>query len=262
MNDLLETAIDAAKTAGKIIEENYAKERSSSFKDDTAVHIVTATDLAAEKAILAKIQAAYPTHAYFSEEAGSSPNVSDYIWSIDPLDGTTNFVQGIAHFCVSIGLSYQDQRLLGVVYDPINNHLFTAEKNQGATLNNTPLRGGQKNNLARCVISINRASNVVEIKRCSSALGTIMLKTRTPRILGSTALAVSYAAAGKLDAVIGYGINYYDAAAAALIAEEAGLVVSTFDNQPWQPAVDRSADLLITNQALHKDFLTLIKQAS
>jgi myo-inositol-1(or 4)-monophosphatase len=255
---MLKTAIKAAKAAGQIIEDNFQSDTSQSYKNPE--HIVTKTDLAAEKAIIDIIQEKYPNHSFFSEEAGAIKKESEYTWVIDPLDGTTNFIHHIKFFSVSIALVHNNSIQLGVVFSPLTNELFTAQANKGSQLNDQTIHVSKLEDINKAVVFLGR--NALSEKADhfgSSIFHHTAQKTRTQRILGSAALETCYTACGRFDAQIINNCNFYDAAAGAIIAQEAGAKVTNFSNQPWQPPIDGSQDLLIANPSLHPQFTSFLK---
>lgn len=255
---LLDTAIKAAQTAGQLIKDNFKTDTSQSYKNSS--QIVTKTDLAAEKAIIDIIQAKYPDHSFFSEEAGAIDNNSEYTWVIDPLDGTTNFVHHLKFFCVSIALVRKNTIQLGVVFSPLTNELFTAQIDKPSQLNNQPIQVSKLQDINKAVVFIGRNSLPEKTNRLGSSIFYHTAQnTRTQRILGSAALEICYTACGRFDAQIINNCNFYDAAAGAIIAQQAGATVTDFSGQPWQPPVDGSQDLLIANPSLHPQFTSFLK---
>jgi len=246
MSQELDIAITAAQTAGNIIATNYQQPITTKYKANH--QLVTDTDLASDQAIKSVISAQFPNHAFFSEETGLSKNNSDFLWIIDPLDGTTNFAHHLGNFCVSIALTYKQSRQVGVVYNPLTQELFTAEKNQGAYLNNQPIQPATTKNINNAVIAISRGI----YQRLTNAV-------RSYRVLGSTALSLCYVACGRLDAQADHQLNYYDAAAGALIAAEAGATLTDFSNQPWQPSLTHKSHLLCAPPQIHQQLINVIQ---
>ncbi len=255
----LAVAIKAAQAAGQIIKNNFRVDNSESFK--TPDQSVTKTDLAADKKIFDIIRESFPNHAYFSEEAGMDKTRSDYVWVIDPLDGTTNFSHHLSYFCVSIALVHKQRLQLGVIYNPISDELFTAQKDEGARLNQQLIHIPDRvKKSVDAVVSLSRHSCLEEKTRhATSIFSHITKNTRTSRVFGSAALELAHLAAGCFDAHIHNGCNFYDAAAGVIIALEAGAVASDFSGSPWQPPVDGRQDLLVTSAALQPQFLSLLK---
>ena len=138
MNSFLDVAIETAREAGAILLAEYGRPADISYKGE--VDIVTQADRRSEQAIIAKLRTHFPKHSIVAEEGGGSESESAFRWHVDPLDGTTNFAHGYPCFCVSIGLEYKEKIVLGVVYDPSLDELFTAEKGKGAWLNKQRIR--------------------------------------------------------------------------------------------------------------------------
>ena len=255
---MLSTAIKAAQAAGQIIKNNFHNDTSQSYKNPDQV--VTKTDLAAEKAIIDIIQDKYPDHSFFSEEAGAIDNKSEHTWVIDPLYGTTNFIHHIKFFCVSIALVHKNITQLGVVFSPLTDELFTAELGEKSLLNNQPIQVSKLQDIRKATVFIGRNSLPQKTSHFGSSIFHHTAKnTRTQRIMGSAALELCYTACGRFDANIINSCNFYDAAAGAIIAQQAGAKVTDFSGQPWQPPIDGSQDLLITNSSLHPHFASFLK---
>ena len=142
------TAIKAAKEAGKIILRYYSKNVNATSKGDT-YNLVTEADLASENKIISIIKSRFPDHSLLTEESGEEIHKSDYCWVIDPLDGTNNFYHKFPMFCISIALYKKGKPLIGVVFDPLKNELFFAEKNEGAFLNNKKINVSNVNKLSQ-----------------------------------------------------------------------------------------------------------------
>ena len=150
---LLADCIRWAKEAGRIQLELFRSDRldiEAKFNDSD---VVTNADKASEKAIISEIRRAYPEHSVLSEEAGCDKRMNDWLWVIDPLDGTTNYSSGLPNFCVSIGVQHKGQTVVGVVYAPYLGEIFTAVRGKGAFLNNRPIRCSTKTDIHKAVVS-------------------------------------------------------------------------------------------------------------
>ena len=152
----LETAIQAARAAGRILVERLPAEREVHVKG--LRDIVTDADLAAEQAIIQTIRTRFPTHALLTEESGESRGDAAYVWVVDPLDGTTNYSRRFPIFSVSIGLLHKGELTVGVVYDPLADRLFAAERGRGATMNGTPLHVSHIDRLGDAVRPLRRCA--------------------------------------------------------------------------------------------------------
>lgn len=215
--------------------------------------IVTAADKAAEQVLMANIHAAYPDHAILSEESGDDGRDSEFRWVIDPLDGTTNFSQGLPQFCVSIGLEHRGQRVVGVVFAPYLNELFHAVKGEGAYLNGNPLRVSGKSAISQSVVAtgfpydkdVHPVNNLDNVTR-------VMPLVRGLRILGSAAVDLCYVAAGMLDGYWEVNLHEWDVCAGLLVLEEAGGKWSYFRD-------DRNLSVLAATPDIYECLEPLIK---
>lgn len=224
--EYLDFAISMAKRAGEI-HLKYFRKRDLEMNTKLNVYdVVTVADRESEKYIIGAIKQRYPQHGIIAEESGSDHEECEYRWVIDPLDGTTNFSQGLPIFCVSIALEIQGESVLGVVYAPYLGELFTAVKGKGSYLNGQPLRCNTGKDLARSVVStgfpydkqVNPDNNIEEASR-------VIPLVRGLRRLGSAAIDLCYVAAGYLDAYWELDLKHWDVAAGQLIAKEAGVKI-------------------------------------
>lgn len=222
---LLQTSVEQVVIqAGELLLSYFNTALERHAKSDGS--FATNADLASEKLLIEKLGELLPEAGFYAEESGIS-NPSDYMWVIDPLDGTTNFAQGIAYFCVSVALTYKDERILGVVYQPCTKQLWAATKGNGATLNGEPIQVAQKSELAQAVIGC-----AVSYEIDQTLYNTIELlrsKVYSIRIMGAAALDIVHCASGQFDGVLFKGLKWWDVAAGSLIVEEAGAQGSTFE---------------------------------
>jgi myo-inositol-1(or 4)-monophosphatase len=250
---LLETAIQAARTAGQILVERLPAEREVRVKG--LRDIVTDADLAAEKAIVDIIHARFPEHALLTEETPASAVEAPYVWVVDPLDGTTNYSRRFPIFCVSIGVVRHGQLAAGVVYDPLRQHLFTVERGRGATLNGQPLHVSAVDRVAHAVVGLDWAHAHQDRRQVVALLGQIAPACGTVRGIGSAALGLCYVAAGWLDAYFNLSLRPWDMAAGLLLIEEAGGRITDITGQPWQPWGEQ---VLVSNGHVHQALLELM----
>lgn len=253
----LETAIQAARAAGRILVERLPAEREVHVKG--LRDIVTDADLAAEEAIVQTIRARFPEHALLTEEGGESTRDAAYVWVVDPLDGTTNYSRRFPIFSVSVGLVHQGELAVGVVYDPLADRLFAAERGRGATLNGAALHVSRIDRVGGTVVGLdwarsqdNRHEIVARLDRVAPACGTL-------RGIGSAALGLCYVSAGWLDAYFHIGLKPWDMAAGLLLIQEAGGRVTDLQGRPWQPWVPR---VLGSNGRVHQALLQLMEGLS
>jgi myo-inositol-1(or 4)-monophosphatase len=233
----LELATGAARRAGAIQLERYGRLERIVHKGPGDV--VTEVDHLCEELILDAIRGRFPDDAIVAEESGAhragrgkgahAVDGAERAWIVDPLDGTVNYANGIPFFCVSIALAVAGRPALGVVYDPARDELFGAVGGHGATLNGRPIRQPDKEKLSDCVISL-----ALPWRGWRRREGALRRATRVSRVLGSSALALTYVANGRFDVFVqARSLSSWDVAAAGLIAAEAGAVVSGPTGGPW-----------------------------
>ena len=266
---MLKTAQKAALAAGQILKRDYYKQAKVSFKKDYSP--VTETDLAAEKKIISVLKKNFPSHKIFSEEEGFSKNNSDYLWIIDPLDGTTNFSRHIPYFCVSIALTYTGELILGVIYDPLHDELFSAEKNKGCYFQKNPTEpdsvgfSGKKifrreaDELQSQTISLARGQGPMARNRLAKILNKIARVAKSVRMPGATALNLAHLADNRFDSLINSDCNFYDCAAGCLIAQEAGVTITDFSGKKWQLKGDERTDILAADRKYVDQYINLLK---
>jgi myo-inositol-1(or 4)-monophosphatase len=235
MHPMLNTAVKAARRAAAIINRasfdidriNVTQKRHNDF--------VTEVDQAAEHAIIEVLKTAYPDHAILAEESGASSNLrddSEYIWIIDPLDGTTNFIHGFPQYCISIALQQRGQITQAVVYDPNRNDLFTATRGAGAYLNEKRIRVARRDKLADALIGtgfpFRDKEGLDDYLQMFKILTERCAGLRRP---GAAALDLAYVAAGRLDGFFEKGLLPWDMAAGSLLIMEAGGIVGDFTGE-------------------------------
>lgn len=259
---VLPSVIDIAQQAGAIIMRYYAAPITASTKANR-IDMVTIADKEAEIYIVAALKALYPTHHIVGEEGGAQGGLLDeaeYLWFVDPVDGTTNFASKVPHFCTSIALTDKNrQPLLAVIYDPSKRELFTATRGGGAWMNGRPVRVTETTDLLDSVMAsgfpTDRATNVDNNLREWAAIVPLI---RGERRLGSAALDLAYVAAGRLDGFWEAGLNPWDAAAGVLLVEEAGGCVTDYEGEPMPQRQDKGR-YVATNGKIHAAFLEVLQ---
>jgi len=228
----LKVAIEAALEAGKILEKYFETEILREFKEDDSP--VTLADRESEDIIKKIILENFPTHSILGEETGMTQNGSEYIWHVDPLDGTRNFANGIPIFGVSIALVVNNEVIIGVVYNPICRSLSYAEKGKGAYQNDIKTLVS-KDDADHAIVTVDPGKKE-EDKKLRRELQYILPSAfvRSMRDLGSTAVELAYVARGGLEANIQLGLSTYDFAAGVLLVEEAGGKITTLEGNPWK----------------------------
>ncbi len=231
---MLNIAIKAARAAGAIINRAALDIERLTISTKSPNDFVTEVDKAAEETIIDTILAAYPSHGILGEETGTSrgnPN-SEFVWIIDPLDGTTNFIHGFPVYAVSIALAWRGQVQQAVVYDPTRNDLFYASKGKGAYLNDRRLRVSKRIKLSDCLIGTGfpfRRGD--DVKRYIDMFESVMTQCAGLRRPGAASLDLCYVAAGYYDAFFETGLSPWDVAAGSLIITEAGGLVGNFTGE-------------------------------
>ena len=232
--DELAFATDLAHRAGGVLVESYERVETIDYKSKRDV--VTNADYASEHLVIDAIKARYPNDGILAEESGEHAGVlrddgtnNGRTWVIDPLDGTVNYANGIPFYCVSIGLVVDDRPAVGVVLDPSRGDVYTATADGQAQLDGTPVRASTKDRLSDYVVSL-----AVIGRGGLSRERKIAPRIRIHRRMGSAALALAYVANGRFDAFIqNGGLSPWDIAAAGLIAERAGAIVTDVHGGPW-----------------------------
>ncbi|CAM4293445.1 inositol monophosphatase family protein [Comamonas aquatilis] len=234
LHPMLNVAIKAARAAGALINRAALDVESVRVAQKQVNDFVTEVDQASERAIIETLLTAYPQHSILAEESGNEHGTkgSDYVWIIDPLDGTTNFIHGFPVYCVSIALAYKGKIEQAVVYDPSRNDLFTATRGRGAYLNERRIRVSKRSQLKDCLIStgfpFRRGDN---FKQYMNMLGDVMQRTAAVRRPGAAALDLAYVAAGFSDGFFESGLSIWDVAAGSLLVSEAGGLVGNFTGE-------------------------------
>ncbi len=219
---------------------------------------VTSADKRTEKIIMEELQKAHPDYCIITEESGiiNKQNINNR-WIIDPIDGTTNFMNGIPQFAISIGYEEENEIKCGVIFDPIKNEMFIAEKGNGAFLNNSRIRVSNKKNLKDSLIVTGGPKNSSKIKKeIFSEFVKVSNKILTPiRKFGSAALDIAYVACGRFDGYWQREINYWDVAAGIIILKEAGGFVDFFEHNIDAPL---KKNILASNSNIHNELIDLI----
>ena len=234
LHPMLNIAIKAARAAGAIINRASLDLERLQVNTKAPNDFVTEVDHAAEAAIIDTLLGAYPGHGILAEESGTSRGArdSEYVWIIDPLDGTTNFIHGLPTYAVSIGLAFRNQMQQAVVYDPARNDLFYATKGRGAYLNDKRLRVSRRSRMADALIGTGfpfRKGD--DLARYLHMMETVMKLCAGMRRPGAAALDLCYVAAGWYDGFFETGLSPWDVAAGSLLVTEAGGLIGNFTGE-------------------------------
>ncbi len=261
--EITDAASTIAREAGALLREYRQRGFATEYKGD--VDLVTEADRASEKLIVERLREVFPAHGVYGEEGTRSNIDREYRWYIDPLDGTTNFAHGFPVFCVSMGLERRAPSLAhdadgeivaGVIYDPLRDELFTAEKGKGAYLNGGAIHVSRVAELAEALLATGFPSRKRHENPNIHFYQEITLRSHGVRRAGAAALDLAYTACGRLDGFWEFNLNPWDTAAGALLVMEAGGSISTFDGGPFR--LD-SNEVLATNGLLREELLKLFE---
>lgn len=251
---LLEVAVDAARRAGALQRRARTEGFTTEAKGES--DLVTAVDLACERAIVEALRARFPDHGVVAEEGTGQAGDGRYVWFVDPLDGTKNFAHGSPLCGVSIAAACDGDLLLGVVYAPFTDELFTAVRGRGAHCNGEPLRVSTVDTLAGALVgsALTRVAGLADPPQLAR-LARVFAAAQGLRSSGCAALDLADVARGRLDAFFEPGLAAWDTAAGALLVREAGGAATGFDGAAHVPG---APDLVASNGALHADLRALL----
>ena len=249
--------VKACRKASKTIIRDFGEIENLQVSLKGPGDFVTASDKKVEKILINELQEARPSYSILSEEIGQINNDKSFKWIIDPIDGTANFLHGIPHFAISIGLEHDDEIICGIVYDPIKDEMFVAEKGNGSYLNNQRMRVSSRSKLKDCIVftggpkveSKNKELALEEYKKISSK---ILIPIRK---LGSASLDMAYVAAGRCDGFWQRNLNYWDIAAGIVLVKEAGGFVTDFEGENRYV---ENKTILATNSRISKEMIEVL----
>jgi len=250
--------IKASRKASKVLIRDFGEIENLQVSVKGPGDFVTAADKKVEKIVIDELQKARPSYSILSEEVGKIDNDKSFKWIIDPIDGTSNFLHGIPHFAISIGLEHEGEIICGTIYDPIKDEMFISEKGNGSYLNNQRIRVSSRSKLKDCIVftggpkrdSKDRESALKEYYNFSS-------KVLIPiRKLGSAALDMAYVAAGRADGFWQRNLNYWDIAAGIILVRESGGFVTDFygENKFLE-----NKTIIATNSRINKEMIDVLK---
>ena len=245
--DFLTVAREAACAGGQVLRRLFGTNLEVVKKG--AIDLLTRADLESEQAVRSRLESAFPDHGFLLEEGGCVRREAEWLWVVDPLDGTTNFAHGYPVFCVSIGLLRRGEPVLGVVCDPLRDELFWAQRGAGAWMNGRRLAVSTRETLPEALLVTGfpydihtNPGDVIEL------LGRFLLQAQAVRRDGSAALDLCYVAAGRVEGFWERRLKPWDTAAGAIIVTEAGGRVTRFDGTPYSIF---DPDILASNGLLH-----------
>ncbi|MBI5273343.1 MAG: inositol monophosphatase [Chlamydiia bacterium] len=243
-------AIEAALEAGDILRKGFGSHLTISSKEGKH-NLVTQYDTLSEKAIIELLRSHVPSSHFLAEESGASGAKGDFLWIIDPLDGTVNFAHQIPFFSVSVALEQKGQILCGVIYHPLQQELFVAERGKGAFLNGVSLRVSPVSQIDQSILATGFPYNLATNPyHCIEHFIDIMKLGIPVRRLGSAALDLAYTAAGRFEGFFEVGLSPWDCAAGVLLIEEAGGKVTSWNQSPF--SVHSKKPILATNGLIHQ----------
>ena len=249
--------VKVCRKAAKILIRDFGEIENLQVSLKGPGNFVTTSDIKVEKILVEELQKARPTYSILSEEVGQINNDESFKWIIDPIDGTSNFLHGIPHFAISIGLEHDKEIICGIIYDPIKDEIFTAEKGNGAYLNNKRMRVSSRSKLKDCIIctgghkrdSKDRELALEEYKKFSSKIFIPIRK------FGSASLDMAYVAAGRCDGYWQRDLSYWDIAAGIILVKESGGFVTDFNGEN---RYIENKTILVTNSKINKEMIEVL----
>ena len=249
---MLKTAVRAAHEAGRLLLDASTRDIQVDRLERRDVKL--AADRESEATIISVIRERFPEHAILSEECGETGSSdSEYLWVIDPLDGTYNFSRRIPLWCTSIGLARNGEEMIGVILDPCRDDLFTVEKGKGAFRNGEVMRVSPTSDPTRAMIGVAYGPDERFLDQSMAAIDRVSVGVAKVRALGSAALHLAYVACGWMDGFFEFGLHHWDMAAGLVLIREAGGKTTV------RRHADGKMDVAVSNATLHDDLLKLIR---
>jgi len=247
--------IAAAYAGAQVLRDRFGNISQINKKGD--FDLVTEADTGSEKKIIATIRQAFPDHAILAEESGASEGTGEYRWLIDPLDGTTNYAHQLPFFSIAIALALRDEIMLGLVLNPMDGELYSAISGKGAELNGKSIKVSSTASVYDSLLVTGFPYDFSEIvEPAMKRFSVCQQASQGVRRLGSAALDICYVACGRFDGFWEKNLKPWDKAAGAIIAAEAGAVITNFSNQPF--SINQN-EILVTNGRIHQEMLSLLK---
>tara|TARA_B100000029_G_C17479395_1_gene924994 strand:+ start:491 stop:1282 length:792 start_codon:yes stop_codon:yes gene_type:complete len=252
--------VNACRKAAKPIIRDFGEIEKLQTSVKGPGDFVTMTDKRVEKILIEELQKARPNYSILSEEIGEIKNDSDegFKWIIDPIDGTSNFLHGIPHFAISLALENKKEIICGIIFDPIKNEIFSAEKGNGSYLNNQRMRVSSRKKLKDCIIftggpRLNHQDREVALEEYKKFSSKVHIPIRK---MGSAALDMAYVAAGRCDGFWQRNLNYWDIAAGILLVKEAGGYVTDFTGKDKYV---ENKTILVNNSRITEEMIEVLK---
>jgi myo-inositol-1(or 4)-monophosphatase len=256
MTDYRKFAESIAREAGALLKDRFREKHTIDYKGE--IDIVTEADKMSEEIIVSKIRQRFPDHGIMAEESAETKKDSGYRWIIDPLDGTTNYAHGFPVFCVSVALEKEGETILGVVYNPMLNELFTAQKNMGAFLNDEKISVSCTEDLLKSLLATGFPYDISRDPNNNiNYFNGIIMEAQAIRRAGSAALDLAYVAVGRFDGFWELKLHPWDTAAGCLLVKEAGGITTTLSGGDF--CLD-SKNLLASNGKIHNKMIDTFKK--
>jgi len=254
LKGFLRVAVRACRAAGRHQIASFGKTQQVEHKGE--IDLVTAVDRESEEKIVRILARAFPSHGILAEERPPSGGAEGHLWVVDPLDGTTNYSRGFPVFCVSVALAFRGKVLVGAVFNPVLNELFTARRQGGAFLNGQRLRVSEQPRLDESFLATGFPYDIRRSKRNNLDHFTrFATRCLAIRRAGSAALDLAYVASGRFDGFWELKLKPWDLAAGTLLVTEAGGRVSSLKGRPWEL---RQGDVVASNNHVHKQMLNVL----
>jgi len=250
-------AIEAVSLSAEKLKHEFIKFDRQKIKLKSKNEVVTEYDLWSEKTIINKIKKHFPDHHILSEEQGDNNKKSDYLWALDPIDGTTNFSIHNPLWSIALALLYKQEIILGIIIIPMLDELFIAEKNKGAFLNGRRITIPKSNNNNKMIHTFCHGSSKSDIQKAIKYYTYQKNNNLDCRRLGSAAIELAYVASGRIDSIVIPGTKPWDVLAGALIVREAGGIVTDFNNKKWDL---KSRNIIASNKKVHPEIMKVIKK--
>jgi len=258
MKELNDFAINLARDAGNLLKEKFNSKHEVHYKGE--INLVTEADKMSEDLIIAAINSSFPDHGILSEESPAQNSSAKLRWIIDPLDGTTNYAHGYPVFCVSIALENEGVIVLGVIYDPLREDMFVAERGKGAYLNGKKLKVSPTATLSRSLLATGFPYDIRMSKDNNLNYFNLMaVEAQAIRRAGAAALDIAYLAAGRFDGFWELKLMPWDVAAGCLMVEESGGVISDMSGGQWDIS---SPNVLVSNGLIHEQMISVFKRGA
>ena len=250
--------VKACRKAAKTLIRDFGEIENLQVSLKGPGDFVSASDKKVEKILIDELQKARPNYSILSEEIGKISNDESFKWIIDPIDGTANFLHGIPHFAISVGLEHEEEIICGIIYDPIKDEMFIAEKGNGSYLNNQRIRVSSRSKLKNCIIFTGGPKHELKdrelaLKEYKNFSSNVLIPIRK---MGSASLDMAYVAAGRCDGFWQRNLNYWDIAAGIILVKESGGFVTDFkgENEYIQ-----NKTILVTNSRISNEMIEVLK---